>query len=123
MTKPIDPKFRAEFAAQAKDLSTKHSCLALGLDFDELREEMRDMDLTEDQACELLQTYINVAVQFSLMGFGQHPVQLAKGDDEPQEMSKVYGDFLASSSDDMVQLEYDPEGTNSEELEPEGGAP
>lgn len=121
MTEPIEPNIRDEFAAQEPSVAELNSGSALGINFAELLEETRDMNLTEDQAHELLQAYINVAVHYSLMGFGLHPAQLVSNSDQTQEKSELSADFLASAPDDVVQLQYDSAAKTSEEFGPEGG--
>ena len=123
MTKPIDPKLKGEFEAQDPATSEWHSGPVLELNFNELLEEARDMDLTEDQARELIQTYWNIAMHFVQMGFGLHPVQLVTEEHKAQENAGINQDFLASDTQNMVQLQYDADNETSEELEPEGGAP
>lgn len=123
MTEPIEPDVRKQFSAHKPCAVELSSGPILGINFVALFEEAREMDLTEDQARDLLQAYINVAVHYTLMGFGLHPAQLVGKPDQTQEKSDLSHDFLASSPDHMVQLEYDTEGKISDELEPEGGAP
>ena len=123
MTEPIDRNIRDVFAAQEPNASEWHSGPVLEMNFPELLELTRDMDLSEDQARELIQTYWNIAMHFVQMGFGIHPVQLVAGGEKDEKVADMSEDFLASSPSDMVQLQDDSDEKTSEELEPEGGAP
>ncbi|MEM1134042.1 MAG: hypothetical protein AAGH53_14005 [Pseudomonadota bacterium] len=79
----------------------------LEIDFLELLALTRDMGLSDDQAKTLIETYWNVAMHFVKMGFGLHPVQLAQDAQKSPKNRHLCDVFLASQSENMVQLQYD----------------
>lgn len=68
----------------------------LTLDVEYYQSFIDDVDISDEQKQELIETLWNIVVQFVDLGFGIHPLQQAKlGDDHrtEQALAKLVGDF------------------------------
>lgn len=78
-----------------KDIE-KTNYKTLTLDVEYYQSFIDDVDISDEQKQELIETLWNIVVQFVDLGFGIHPLQQAKsGDDHrtEQALTKLVGDF------------------------------
>ncbi len=74
----IDNKKKDSSENKPENLTSTRKRTALSLDVDYYQSFLDDTDIPEDKKRELIETLWSIVVSFVDLGFGVHPVQLAK---------------------------------------------